>query len=60
MQGIQEGWLYDNDRIANVEASNIVSHPLVFGATDSSRTWCAFAFSNQLAAFASAAAADNI
>ena len=60
MKGISEGWLFDNNQIANVEASNIVSHPLVFGATDSSRTWCAFAFSNQLAAFASAAAADNI
>ena len=60
MQGIEEGWLYDNDQLANVEASNINTHPLVFGATDSSRTWCAIAFSNQLSAFTNAAKADNI
>ncbi|MBR3017562.1 MAG: carbohydrate ABC transporter substrate-binding protein [Clostridia bacterium] len=60
MKGIEEGWLYDNDQIANVNSSDINSHPLVFGATDDVRTWCAFAFSNQLAAFQKAAAADGI
>ena len=60
MKGIEEGWLYDNDQIANVGASNINTHPLVFGATDDVRTWCAFAFSNQLSAFTNAAAADGI
>ncbi len=60
MKGIEEGWLYDNDRIANVNASDINSHPLVFGATDDVRTWCAFAFSNQLAAFQKAATAGGI
>ena len=60
MKGIEEGWLYDNDRIANVNANDINSHPLVFGATDDVRTWCAFAFSNQLSAFTNAASANNI
>ena len=60
MKGIEEGWLYDNDRIANVNSSDINSHPLVFGATDDVRTWCAFAFSNQLAAFQKAATAGGI
>jgi multiple sugar transport system substrate-binding protein len=60
MKGIEEGWLYDNDRIANVNASDINSHPLVFGATDDVRTWCAFAFSNQLSAFTKAAEANGI
>ncbi len=60
VKGIEEGWLYDNDRIANVNANDINSHPLVFGATDDVRTWCAFAFSNQLAAFQKAATANGI
>ena len=60
MKGIEEGWLYDNDRIANVNANDINSHPLVFGATDDVRTWCAFAFSNQLSAFTKAAEANGI
>ena len=60
IKGVEEGWLYDNDRIANVNSTDINSHPLVFGATDDVRTWCAFAFSNQLAAFANAATANNI
>ena len=60
MKGIEEGWLYDTDQWANVNANDINSHPLVFGATDDVRTWCAFAFSNQLSAFQKAATADGI
>ncbi len=61
MKGISEGWLFDNDQIANVNgATDINSHPLVFGATDDVRTWCAFAFSNQLSAFQNAAAANGL
>ena len=58
---VAEGWMFDTDEQANVQtAGDLNMHPLVFGATDDVRTWCAFAFSNQLAAFQAAATADGI
>ena len=60
MDGVAEGWLYDTDRIANVNVTDLAMSPLVYGATDDVRTWAAFAFSNQIAAFQKAATADGI
>ncbi|MBR4332605.1 MAG: carbohydrate ABC transporter substrate-binding protein [Clostridia bacterium] len=58
---VSEGWMYNTDQQANVQTTGDLNmHPLVFGATDDVRTWCAFAFSNQLAAFQAAATADGI
>ncbi len=53
--------MFNTDQQANVQTTGDLNmHPLVFGATDDVRTWCAFAFSNQLAAFQAAASADGI
>ena len=58
---VAEGWMFNTDQIANVTpGSDISQNPLVFGATPDVRTWCAFAFSNQILAFQKAATADGI
>ena len=60
MADVAEGWMFDTDRIANVNVVDLAQNPLVYGATNDVRTWCAFAFSNQIAAFQKAADADGI
>ena len=60
ISAVEEGWLYDTDRIANVNVTDLAQNPLVYGTTNDVRTWCAFAFSNQIAAFQKAADADGI
>ena len=60
IDGVAEGWMFDTDRIANVNVNDIAQNPLVFGSTPDVRVWCAMAFSNQIAAFQAAATADNI
>jgi len=60
MDGVAEGWMFDTDRIANVNVDDIANSPMVFGATPDVRTWCSIAFSNQIHAFQDAATADGI
>ena len=60
MDGVKEGWLFSTDKCASVDTSTIEGNPMVYGTDNSVRTWCAFAFSNQYAAFSKAAAAANI
>ena len=60
MEGVAEGWMFNTDQIANVDVNTIEQNPLVFGATPDVRTWCALAFSNQLAAFQKAATANGL
>ncbi len=60
LNGVAEGWMFNTDQIANVNVNDIAQNPLVFGATPDVRTWCALAFSNQIAAFQKAATADGI
>ena len=60
MEGVAEGWMFNTDQIANVDVNTIEQNPLVFGASPDVRTWCALAFSNQLAAFQKAAAANGL
>ena len=61
MRDVAEGWMYNTDQLANVIAEGDLNmNPLVFGATDDVRTWCAFAFSNQLAALQKAADAEGV
>ena len=52
--------MFNTDQIANVNVNDIAQNPMVFGATPDVRTWCAMAFSNQIAAFQKAATADGI
>lgn len=60
MTAVAEGWMFDTDRIANVNVNDIAQSPMVFGATTDVRTWCSIAFSNQIHAFQDAATADGI
>ncbi len=60
MDGVKEGWLFSTDKCASVDTATIEGNPMVYGTDNSVRTWCAFAFSNQYAAFSKAAAAANI
>ena len=60
IDGVAEGWMYNTDQIANVNTNDIAQSPTVFGATPDVRTWCSFAFSNQLAAHQDAATANGI
>ncbi len=61
MRDVGEGWMFNTDQLANVIAEGDLNmNPLVFGATDDVRTWCAFAFSNQLAALQKAADAEGV
>ena len=60
MDGVAEGWLFDTDKLAGVNIVDLAQYPLVYGATNDVRSWCAFAFSNQLSAYTKAAAADGI
>ncbi len=60
LDGVAEGWMFDTDKLAGVNTADLAQHPLVYGASDDVRTWCALAFSNQIAAFQAAANADGI
>ncbi len=61
IRDVAEGWMFNTDQLANVIAEGDLNmNPLVFGATDDVRTWCAFAFSNQLAALQKAADAEGV
>ena len=60
LDGVAEGWMYDTDKLAGVNTADLAQNPLVYGSSNDVRTWCAFAFSNQIAAFQAAANADGI
>ena len=60
IDGVAEGWLYDTDKLAGVNTNDLAQDPMVYGASNDVRSWCAFCFSNQLAAYMSAAEADGI
>ena len=58
--GVAEGWLFDTDKLAGVNVNDLAQYPLVYGATNDVRCWNALAFSNQVAAYQTAATADGI
>ena len=60
MDGVAEGWLFDTDKLAGVNTADLAQDPMVYGASNEVRTWAAFAFSNQIAAYQTAATADGI
>lgn len=60
MDGVAEGWLFDTDKLAGVNVSDLAQHPLVYGASNDVRSWVVFCFSNQIAAYQAAADADGI
>lgn len=60
IDGVAEGWMFDTDKIAGVNVVDLAQHPLVYGTTNDVRSWCVFAYSNQLASYKVAATADGI
>lgn len=60
MDAVAEGWMFDTDKMAGVNLTDLAQNPLVYGTSNDVRTWAAFAFSNQIAAFQKAATADGI
>lgn len=60
IDGVADGWMFDTDKRAGVNVNDLAQNPLVYGTTNEVRTWCALAFSNQIAAFQTAANADGI
>ncbi|MGN0973066.1 MAG: ABC transporter substrate-binding protein, partial [Aristaeellaceae bacterium] len=60
LDGVAAGWLFDTDKLAGVNTSDLAQDPLVYGTSNDVRSWCAFAFSNQIAAYQAAATADGI
>jgi len=60
IDGVAEGWMFDTDKLAGVNTNDLAQYPLVYGASNDVRCWCALAFSNQLSAYQTAATADGI
>ena len=60
IDGVAEGWLFDTDKLAGVNTTDLAQYPLVYGTTNDVRSWVAFAFSNQISAYQKAATADGI
>lgn len=60
MDGVAEGWMFDTDKMAGVNLTDLAQNPLVYGTSNDVRSWTAFAFSNQIAAYQKAATADGI
>ena len=60
LDGVAAGWLFDTDKLAGVNTTDLAQDPLVYGTSNDVRSWCAFAFSNQIAAYQAAATADGI
>lgn len=60
LDGVAEGWMFDTDKLAGVNTADLAQYPLVYGATNDVRCWCTLAFSNQIAAYQTAATADGI
>lgn len=60
LNGVADGWMYDTDKLAAVNTADLAQNALVYGASPDVRVWCTFAFSNQIAAYQTAANADGI
>ncbi len=53
--GLDEGWLIDPSIFAEISIGAIEQMPMVYGSSPETRSWCALANSNQLAAAINAA-----
>lgn len=47
-KGIEEGWLISADVFAERSGTTVEQDPLVYGETESARSWCAFKYNNQI------------
>lgn len=53
--GLKEGWLINPGVYAEISIGSVEQHPLVYGSSPETMSWCAFANSNQLTAVQNAA-----
>ncbi|MDO5416640.1 MAG: ABC transporter substrate-binding protein [Lachnospiraceae bacterium] len=53
--GVKEGWYIDPGVFAEITSGSVEQDPLVYGSSPETMSWCAFCWSNQYAAFTSAA-----
>lgn len=54
-QAIKEGWHVDPSVFTEITVGSAEQDPMVYGSNPASMSWCAFAYSNQLAALQAAA-----
>lgn len=54
-RGVQEGWLLGGEVLASLVAGSVEQNPMVYGSDPANMSWCAFNWSNQLAAMQAAA-----
>lgn len=54
-QAIKEGWHVDPSVFTEITVGSAEQDPMVYGSNPESMSWCAFAYSNQLAALQAAA-----
>ena len=54
-KGIKEGWHVDPSIFAEISLGSVEQDPLVYGSSPETRSWCAFAYSNQLTAMQNSA-----
>ena len=58
--GVKEGWMTSPEVFAERTIGSVEQDPLVFGSNPNQRSWCFFAYSNQLTAVQTAAATEGI
>ncbi len=58
--GLAEGWMVKPEIFAERSMGTIEQDPLVFGSTPDARSWCSFAYSNQLTGVQAAADAEKL
>lgn len=54
-QAVKEGWHVDPSVFTEITIGSAEQDPMVYGSSEDSMSWCAFAYSNQLAAIQQAA-----
>ncbi len=47
-KGIEEGWLISADVFAERDGTTIEQDPLIYGESESTRSWCTFKYNNQI------------
>ena len=49
--GVKEGWHVDPSIYAEITPGSVEQDPFVYGASEDSRSWCVFCWSNQIGAY---------
>ena len=54
-KGIKDGWMLTPDVYAEITVGSVEQHPMVYGSSPATQSWCCFSNSNQLTAMQNAA-----